>query len=139
MTQFDEALAGREEKYRNWTDAELRADARGDVLRLLNVFTDVGSPSMSDIQAMHLLAETAGRLVEGDESPEWAESFPDVADAWNAMTHAFGAFVCAKAAGRYAVDFISPVFAAHRALARAVMAMSTSDEERQAIVSAMKK
>ena len=139
MTPFDEALAGREAKYAGWSDDKLRADARGDVLRLLNVFTDVQSPTMADVQVVHMLAEAACALHTDQDPPAWAEAYPEAAEAWGRMAEAFGAFMAAKAAGRYAVDLIGPVFTCHRQLARAVQSITTSEEEKQAIMNAVKK
>mgnify|MGYP003324942976 CR=1 FL=1 len=137
MTQFDEALASRDEKYEGWPEAKLACDARMDMMRLLNVFTDIVSPSMADVQVMGVLADAVGKL-KGAGAP-WAERFPDVAKLKAHLDTALDAFLNAKAAGTDAADLVPAVFAAHRSLANAVMRITATEAERQAIADAVKK
>lgn len=137
MSQFDEALAGREDKYEGWPESRLACDARMDMMRLLNVFTDIVSPSMADVQVMGLLSDAVGKL-RGSGEP-WTERYPDAAKLKANIDRAFDAFLNAKAAGNDAADLVPAVFAAHRSLANAVMRITATDAERQAISEAAKR
>lgn len=137
-TSVVEALATREMRYAGKSEAELAADARGDMLRLLNVYSDVECPGMEEIQAMYLLARGVARL-GGHHTAGWEAHFPEIAHALAAHCEAMDAFFLCKAHGHDASAHIGPMFEAHARLAGLVKAMCVTEAEKAAIMAAVKK
>lgn len=130
-----EALATRQVRYAMRTCDELKADARRDMLELLNVYTDIAFPDCDHVAAMGTLAKAVAKL-DGHEA--WELAYPEISHALHAHRATLDAFFNAKAHGHDASAHIGPMFEAHARLAGLVKAMCVTDAEKAAIMAAVK-
>ena len=134
MTHKD-ALWHREETYHGVCSAELLKDARMDVLRLLNVYTDLADPSYEQVCVIEKLSKAAHYLEgeEGHSKPEWAHVYPELHHLKQSMDVALDKFLTHKGKGEDAAEHLKEVFKAHKALAANVKSLCATPAEMEVI------
>lgn len=149
---LNEALYMRKSTYKDRSCDELKADARRDILEYLNCYTDQLRFDGDTVFLVKSLAKAASCLEGGralpergdahasEDMPEWAGRHPTIWAGFWALKDAFCKFMEHKTMNGEAVQELTDLFAAHKALASAVMSMpGVTAAERQAIVGATKK
>lgn len=128
-----DALWHREELYHGVCADALIHDARMDVLRLLNVYTDIADPTYEQICAMEKMAKAVHCLEEENGKPEWAHMYPDVFNLKREMDVAVDKFFTAKGKGEEASGHLKEVFRTHKELATKVKALCATPAEMEVI------
>jgi hypothetical protein len=136
-----EALATREVRYEGKSEECLTQDARGDILRLLNVLTDIEMPSNDQVRMIKELAKAYNCLLGHDWSvtADTAETVRSNAKTAAAdklkgeLDVAWTAFLDAKDSGKDASAPLARLFDAHTKLAAKVMEFCTTAAEREVI------
>jgi hypothetical protein len=134
----------REEKYKDYTEEELKEDATMDLLKLLNCFTDLELPNKEQLEYIVGLSKSIKSLREcchhEEHKHKWEEHYPEVYKHFETLCSSFCNFMYMKYLGKDGSAFIPEIFSSHKALVSIITNMSSvTEKEKEIIYSSIKK
>lgn len=165
MASLKEALENRKLKYEGWSDTKLLMDAYYDVLKTLNVFTDITIPDNEDIEHIQALACALAKIaktyhytkdkhieeidtyteehtyehktVSVDIDNAWVSTYPTIYAHKVALDEAFCSFMNCKVKGLDGSAYIPSLFNNHKLLSAEIKNLAVTESEKQAVRQAL--